>query len=252
MERIKMIIMYDGTDFAGYQVQINQRTVQQVIERALRKMHKQDVRIFSSGRTDSGVHAMGQVIHFDSHLELDEPTWKHALMTLLPSDIRIIEVEKVSQDFHARKDASHKTYLYQIRNAKEHEVFARNFEWHIPRALDVDRMQEAAPLMEGTHDFTAFAASKTNVKGDKTRTIHEVKVLKEGSHIFIEVTGDGFLTHMVRIMVGTLVEIGIRKKDPKCISEALSTNERHKLGLTAPGHGLYLKKVAYEKGKTEH
>ncbi|RPF50019.1 tRNA pseudouridine(38-40) synthase TruA [Aquisalibacillus elongatus] len=246
MERIMLRIEYDGTYFAGFQVQVNQRTVQLEIEKALKKMHQSDVRIHSSGRTDSGVHALDQVIHFDTALQLDEPTWKHALTTLLPKDIRVKSAQKVTAQFHARKDSTRKTYRYIVLNQKEHDPFRRNYEWHIPHSVDVERMKEAAELIKGTHDFTAFAASKTNVKGDKIRTIERIEVQKQDNRIYFDVTGDGFLTHMVRIIVGTLIHIGLGKKDKACIQEAFGTLDRRVLGLTAPGYGLYLKQVDYE------
>ncbi|TFB14696.1 tRNA pseudouridine(38-40) synthase TruA [Filobacillus milosensis] len=246
MERIKLRVQYDGTNFAGYQVQLKQRTVQFEIEEALKKMHRQDIRIYSSGRTDSGVHALDQVIHFDTHLTLDEPTWQHALTTLLPKDIRVMTAEKVEPHFHARKDAVRKTYRYVVLNRKEHDVFQRQYEWHVPQEVNLNLMKEAAELIIGTHDFTPFAASKTNVKGDKTRTIYSLDIREKDDRIYFEVTGDGFLTHMVRIIVGTLIEIGQGKKRKECIPLAFEQLDRKVLGLTAPGHGLYLKQVEYE------
>ncbi|GEL78036.1 tRNA pseudouridine(38-40) synthase TruA [Tenuibacillus multivorans] len=247
MARIKLRIEYDGTDFVGYQVQLEKRTVQLVLEKALKKMHDEPIRVYSSGRTDSGVHALDQVLHFDTTLSLDDATWQHALTTLLPKDIRVKSAETVAHDFHARKDATNKTYRYIVLNRKEHDVFRRNYEWHIPQDIDLEKMKEAAKLLKGKHDFTAFAASKSNVKGDKTRTIFELKVWREDDdRIYFEVTGDGFLTHMVRIMVGTLIEIGQGKKDKSCITKGFESLDRRVLGLTAPGHGLYLWEVEYE------
>ncbi|SEQ58841.1 tRNA pseudouridine(38-40) synthase TruA [Piscibacillus halophilus] len=246
MERIMLRIEYDGTHFVGYQVQLEKRTVQLEIEKALEKMHHQHVRIYSSGRTDSGVHALDQVIHFDTTLSLDEATWKHALTTLLPNDIKVKSAHKVESNFHARKNATQKTYRYIVLNRKEHDLFRRHFEWHVPQQVSMERIHEAVPHILGRHDFTAFAASKTNVKGDKTRTIYRFDVFKEHDRIYFDITGDGFLTHMVRIIVGTLIEIGLGKKEVSCIPEAYETLNRRVLGITAPGHGLYLKQVQYK------
>ncbi|MGM8216154.1 tRNA pseudouridine(38-40) synthase TruA [Bacillaceae bacterium W0354] len=245
MERIKLIIQYDGTNFAGYQVQLDKRTVQLDIEKALEKMHGEHIRIYSSGRTDANVHALGQVIHFDSFLNLDEKSWLRALSTLLPDDMTIKHVEKTSPTFHARKDAKKKTYQYVVLNRKAVDLFRRLYEWHVPQDVSIQKMEEAAKLLLGTHDFTPFSASKSNVKGDKTRTIYDIKIYKKNDRIYFDVTGNGFLTHMVRIIVGTLIEIGIGKKEASCINDAFSTLDRNKLGITAPGKGLYLKEVIY-------
>ncbi|GAA0470365.1 tRNA pseudouridine(38-40) synthase TruA [Alkalibacillus silvisoli] len=245
MERIKIHFAYDGTDFAGYQVQLEKRTVQLVIEQALAKIHRQDIKVFTSGRTDSGVHAIDQVIHFNTPLTLDCSAWRNALQTLLPIDIQIKHVEKVDESFHARKSAKEKIYRYQIINQREYDLFKRMYEWHVIKPINIDQVKIAAKRIEGTHDFTAFSASKSNVKGDKTRTIHAIDVLEEFGRIVIEVRGDGFLTHMVRIIVGTLVEIGIGRRDQSCIDRAFATLDRQVVGLTAPSHGLYLWKVVY-------
>ncbi|MDV2582638.1 tRNA pseudouridine(38-40) synthase TruA [Alkalibacillus haloalkaliphilus] len=246
MERIKLHIAYDGTNFAGYQVQHNQRTVQLVVERALSKMHRQEIKVYTSGRTDSGVHANDQVLHFNSPMTLDCLSWRNALQTLLPSDVKIMHVEKMDESFDARKSAKEKVYRYQIINQREYDVFKRLYEWHVIKPLSMEKMKSAAKLIEGTHDFTAFSASKSNVKGDKKRTIKSIDIWEEGDgRIIFEVRGNGFLTHMVRIIVGTLVEIGLGKKDETCITKALETLNRQMLGLTAPSHGLCLWKVIY-------
>lgn len=221
MKRIMLRVEYDGTNFEGYQVQLEKRTVQLTIEKALKKMHHEQVRIHSSGRTDSKVHALDQVIHFDTTLDLDEATWKHALTTLLPLDIKVKAAQVVDGYFHARKDAKRKTYRYIVLNRKDHDLFRRNFEWHVPQTLSLEKIKEAAKNIIGTHDFTAFAASKSNVKGGKVRTIYDFKVMSDGERIYFEITGNGFLTHMVRIIVGTLIEIGLGKREISCIQKPL-------------------------------
>ncbi|NIK12965.1 tRNA pseudouridine(38-40) synthase TruA [Alkalibacillus almallahensis] len=245
MERIKVHIAYDGTHFAGYQVQTNERTVQLVIEQALKKMHRDDIRIYSSGRTDSGVHALDQVIHFNTPLTLECSAWQQALQTLLPSDVQVQRVEKVEEQFHARKSARGKVYRYVVLNQRHYDLFNRQYEWHVMKPIDVDLMRSAAEKIIGTHDFTPFSASKSNVTGDKTRTVHAIAIWEENGRIMFEVKGDGFLTHMVRIIVGTLVEIGLIKKTSNCIDEAFATLDRQKVGMTAPSHGLFLSQVIY-------
>ncbi|MDQ0160373.1 tRNA pseudouridine(38-40) synthase TruA [Alkalibacillus salilacus] len=245
MERIKVHIAYDGTHFAGYQVQTNERTVQLVIEQALKKMHREDIRIYSSGRTDSGVHALDQVIHFNTRLTLDCSAWHQALQTLLPSDVQVQRVEKVDEQFHARKSAQGKIYRYVVLNQRHYDLFNRQYEWHVMKQVDVGLMKVAAEKIVGTHDFTPFSASKSNVTGDKTRTVNAIDIWEDNGRIVFEVKGDGFLTHMVRIIVGTLVEIGLNKKESTCIDEAFATLDRQKVGMTAPSHGLFLWQVIY-------
>lgn len=245
VQRLKVNIAYDGTGFAGFQVQVKKRTIQLEIEKALEKIHRQPVRIFASGRTDSGVHARSQFIHFDTELELSEQNWENALRTTFPDDITVKNVEKVSSDFHARKNARDKTYRYFIRNTSAIDIFMRNFEWHVPQKLDIQKMKEAALQIEGTHDFTPFSASKSNVKGDKTRTVHHIQLFEEDGRLMVEVKGNGFLTHMVRIIVGTLVDIGLGKKDLDCIEKAFQSKDRRLLGRTSPGKGLFLWEVTY-------
>lgn len=243
--RIKLTIQYDGTNFFGYQKQDPKRTIQDELEKVLQTMHRKPVQTFASGRTDSFVHALGQVVHFDTTLDLKEDEWLRAFRAMLPDDIKVIKAERVSNNFHSRFDAKKKVYQYIILNDEQHDLFRRHYEWHVPYKLSIDRMIEASKHIVGTHDFTAFSSSKTNVKGDKTRTIYDLSIKQDDNRIIIEVTGNGFLTHMVRIIAGTLVDIGTGKKSIDCITEAFETKDRNKLGITAPGHGLYLKEVIY-------
>ncbi|WP_027964759.1 tRNA pseudouridine(38-40) synthase TruA [Halalkalibacillus halophilus] len=245
MKRIRLDIAYDGTNFAGYQVQPGKRTVQSKLEHALEKIHKYPVGVHASGRTDSNVHANQQVVHFDTALEIEAWQWIRAIQTLVPDDMLIKEVLFVDKAFDARKDAKEKEYKYQVLNQEQFDVFTRHLEWHVKGNLDVQAMQEAAKLIEGTHDFTAFAASKSNVKGNKTRTIRHCKVKQDGNRIIFSVQGNGFLTYMVRIIVGTLIEIGRGRKTQHHILKAFETNNRNHLGMTAPGHGLRLERVIY-------
>lgn len=248
--RLRAIISYDGSQFSGYQVQPGKRTVQLEIERVLQTIHKGAVvKIVASGRTDAGVHATGQVIHFDSPLTFPLDRWCTALNVQLPGDIRILSVEQVSDDFHARYHAIGKTYRYIWSLSEIHSPFERDFSVHADRYKpDIASMQEAAQHLLGTHDFSSFCAAKTNVN-DFVRTIYSInfEVKKETQQLHMVISGSGFLYNMVRIIAGTLWEVGIRKKSVESLSEILLSCSRKEAGKTAPAHGLYLEKVAYDE-----
>ena len=245
MNRIKCIISYDGTLFNGYQVQPNQRTVQTDIETVLTRMHKgTKVRIHASGRTDTGVHAVGQVIHFDSEYDIQPEQWKKALNAQLPKDIYVKSVEIVDQSFHSRFDVVKKEYRYVIWNEKDENVFSRNQHYFFPFELDIDRMREALSLLLGTHDFSSFCASNTDIK-DKVRTIYKGTIDQTEQGIVITLVGNGFLYNMVRIIVGTLIEVGQGKRDVISVKNALLACDRSMAGKTSPPNGLFLWKVDY-------
>ncbi|QDP38917.1 tRNA pseudouridine(38-40) synthase TruA [Radiobacillus deserti] len=248
MQRIKCVISYDGSEFSGYQVQPNGRTVQEEIEKALQKMSKGNpIRITASGRTDAGVHAKGQVFHYDTELEIPEDRWKKAINTLLPPDIRVLEIEKVSSSFHARFDVREKTYKYFVDVQEDIDIFKRKYAYHYPYPLDLDEMSKACELLQGEHDFTAFCAANSGVKGDKIRTIYQAHIKCTGNQIVFTFTGSGFLYNMVRILVGTLLEIGVGKRRASDILSIIESKDRNNAGKTAPAHGLYLWKVRYEE-----
>jgi tRNA pseudouridine38-40 synthase len=246
MPRLKATIAYDGTHFSGYQVQPGKRTVQLAIESSLKQMHKgQDIRITASGRTDAGVHAVGQVIHFDSSFNIPEVNWPRALNALLPDDIYIKKVENVSDQFHARFDVTQKEYRFKLLNRSSPDLFRRLYTVHIPEPLDIGRMQEAADYIKGTHDFTSFCAANTSVV-DKVRTISLLEVLPApGDEIHVRMKGNGFLYQMVRIIVGQLVTIGKGKAEPAIVQDILNAKDRQKAFPTAPPQGLYLWEVKY-------
>lgn len=247
MPKYKCIIAYDGTAFAGYQVQPEKRTVQSELESVLGKMHKgEKVKVTASGRTDAGVHAKGQVIHFNSSLEFPAENWQKALNALLPSDITVLEVKRVSDAFHARFDPVGKEYRYMITRGPLRDPFTRNYAYYYPYSLDFEAMREAISYLEGTHDFTSFCATNTNVV-DKVRTIHKIELNEEGDSIMLRFVGTGFLYNMVRILVGTLLEVGSGKRKPCDMEEILIKRDRQFAGKTAPGHGLYLWEVFYEE-----
>ncbi len=245
MQRYKCIVAYDGTVFAGYQVQPGKRTVQLEIEQALSKIHKGDsVRIAASGRTDAGVHARGQVVHFDSKLQIPGERFKKALNAMLPRDISILDASPVDMDFHARFTSVRKEYRYRISLSEERDPFLRDYAYHYPYPLNLEAMKEAAQYLKGTHDFTSFCSAKTEVV-DKVRTVEEIIFNTSDDELVIQFIGNGFLYNMVRIMTGTLLEVGSGKKAPAEMETILAARDRIQAGKTAPGHGLYLWKVDY-------
>lgn len=247
MPRYKCIIAYDGTAFAGYQVQPEKRTIQSELESALGKMHKgQKVKVIASGRTDAGVHAKGQVIHFDSSLEFPVENWQKALNALLPSDIVVLDVKQVSNSFHARFNPIGKEYRYVITRSPLRDPFKRNYAYYYPYLLDFEAMREAISCLVGTHDFTSFCATNTNVV-DKVRTIYTIELNEDGDLLTFRFVGTGFLYNMVRILVGTLLEVGSGKRKACDMLEIVAKQDRQFAGKTAPGHGLYLWEVFYSE-----
>ncbi|WP_078429447.1 tRNA pseudouridine(38-40) synthase TruA [Alkalihalobacterium alkalinitrilicum] len=246
MRRFKCVISYDGTDFSGYQVQPQRRTVQGELEKALKTIHKnQTVQVFASGRTDASVHAVGQVIHFDTPLHIPTEKWGQALAANLPDDITIRNVQGVNPDFHARFHAVRKEYRYRVLNHKLSDVFRRRYTYHVPYEINIDVMKEATNFLIGTHDFTSFCSTGSPVE-DKIRTIYQLEILIEEDEIIFSIQGNGFLYNMVRIIVGTLLEVGTGKRDVKDIKDIILAKDRAMAGKTAPGHGLYLWEVDYK------
>ncbi|MYL72953.1 tRNA pseudouridine(38-40) synthase TruA [Halobacillus litoralis] len=246
MKRIRMVIGYDGTNYAGYQVQPNGNTIQAELEKALRKMHKGDqVKVVASGRTDARVHAVGQVIHFDTPLHIPIANWKRALGSLLPDDIQVVSAEQATEEFHARYDAKGKEYRYYVYQAHEPDLFRRHYTHHVRAELDINRMREACRHLEGEHDFTSFCSPKTDIKGAKVRTIYKAEITKEGNDMVFVFRGSGFLYNMVRILVGTLLEIGRNERDPEDVKRIIEAKNRNEAGKTAPPQGLFLWEVFY-------
>ncbi|WIL34399.1 tRNA pseudouridine(38-40) synthase TruA [Bacillus stercoris] len=245
--RLKCTISYDGHLFNGYQVQPGKRTVQNELEKALAVLHKSKERIpvVSSGRTDSGVHAAGQVIHFDTPLAIPAERWPYALNALLPDDIAVKQAEIADDGFHARFSAVKKEYRYFVYTEKHPDVFKRHYAYHFSYRLNVQDMREAAKHLIGTHDFTSFCAAKTEVQ-DKVRTIYELDWTETDDGLQMRITGSGFLYNMVRIIVGTLLDAGIGKISPDDVKTMLEAKDREAAGRTAPGHGLYLWNVYYD------
>lgn len=245
MQRFRCLVAYDGSHFSGYQVQPNKRTVQGEIEKTLIKLHKgREIRISASGRTDAGVHAKGQVIHFDSPLMIPVEKWEVALNSLLPSDISILFVEKVPSQFHARFDANGKEYRYVIDLANTRDPFKRFYAYHYPYPIHIPSMRDAANYFIGTHDFTSFCSAKTEVE-DRVREIKEIELIQDQDTLTFRFVGNGFLYNMVRIIVGTLIQVGSGYIQPHSIQEILEKKDRRFAGKTAPPEGLYLWKVYY-------
>lgn len=246
MRRLKATICYDGTLFAGYQVQPGERTVQLELETVLAKMHKgEKVKVTASGRTDARVHATGQVIHFDTTLAIPVERYKKALNVQLPRDIRVLDVEEVKNDFHARYSVSGKRYRYIWSCEEVQSPFRRHYAVEANGLKpDVAKMEEAAQYIIGTHDFTCFCAANTSVV-DKIRTVHSLSFSWHGEELHMVIEGNGFLYNMVRIIAGTLWEVGIGKRQAKELKEIIASMDRGKAGKTAPAHGLYLEKVFY-------
>ncbi|WP_445613347.1 tRNA pseudouridine(38-40) synthase TruA [Geobacillus sp. YF-1] len=245
VRRIKCVIAYDGTHFFGYQIQPGKRTVQGELERVLKRMHKgKEVRVAASGRTDAGVHAYGQVIHFDTPLSLSPEQWKKALNAQLPDDIVVRSAAETDSAFHARFSAKAKEYRYNVWTAAERDVFRRHYcAWH-PYPLHIDAMNEALVPLKGTHDFTGFCSAKTAME-DRVRTIYHAEVEADGPMLQFRLIGSGFLYNMVRIIVGTVLEVGQGKRSPSDIEWLLAAKDRRLAGPTAPAQGLYLWRVYY-------
>ena len=257
---LKLTVAYDGTRLVGWQRQAAGDSVQALLEDTLARFEGAPVVVHGAGRTDAGVHALGQVASVRVTCEHDTPTLLRALNAALPVDLRVLSVEEVGPDFHARFDARGKTYRYQIRNDFIASPFERAFVWHVPQPLDVTAMDEAARALEGTHDFTAFHSVGSETT-DAVRTLFESRVtLEPGASTLLlpasgvgqptlvvyRVRGSGFLRHMVRTIAGTLVEVGRGWRDPASMQDLLAGRDRARAGATAPPHGLFLVGVDYD------
>ncbi|GAB4308826.1 tRNA pseudouridine(38-40) synthase TruA [Pseudothermotoga elfii] len=245
MKRFMAIVSYDGTNFCGFQVQKDVRTVQGMFEQALERILKQRVITIAAGRTDTGVHANGQIVCFDCYLDIDEESMKNAMNANLPDDIYVRKVVEVDKNFHPRFDAKRRIYHYLIYNSQEPNLFIRNYAWWFPYNLNICKMREAAKFFEGEHDFRSFMKSGDH-RENTVRTIYRVRVLQlRGGIILIRVEGRSFLRRMVRNMVGALVKVGVGEWKPEDISRVLELKDRSKAAVTAPPHGLYLYAVDF-------
>ena len=244
MRNIKLTIEYDGKDFNGWQKQPTKLNIQGTIEQAIKQITGEDIELNASGRTDAGVHALGQVANFKTNSKIPIEKFAIAINSKLKRSIVIKRAEEVDERFHSRLSCKRKTYRYIINNSQEGTAIYRNLETHIPQKLDVEKMQKAVKYFEGEHDFKAFKASGTSSKSS-VRTIYKANVYQENEKIFIELTGNGFLYNMVRIIAGTLVDVGLGKIKPEKIPEIIKGGDRKKSGKTLPPSGLFLMKVMY-------
>jgi tRNA pseudouridine38-40 synthase len=248
MRTVKLTIQYDGTNYVGWQRQPSGLSIQGLIEDALAPIEGGTaVTVHGAGRTDAGVHALAQVASASLEASLDAATLGRALNAVLPEDIRIIGVEDVAQSFHARFAAQAKTYEYRIINAPFADVFLFRYAWHIPQPLHFERMRAAAMPLVGRHDFSAFQGAGSPVHST-ARTVEAIEWEAGGSFdrpLVFRVTGEGFLRHMVRNMVGTLVEVGAGRLAPEQVRAILESSSRTQAGPTAPAHGLFLVHVRY-------
>lgn len=244
MTRVLLTLSYDGTAYCGWQRQINGDTVQAQIERALKKATGGEISVTGASRTDAGVHALGQCAHFDTACAIPPEKYPFVLNRFLPSDIRVLKGRPVPPDFHARFSAKGKTYTYRIHNARHPSALYRNLTAFFPYPLDAEKMHAAAQALLGTHDFAAFAASGGHTK-TTVRTIDSLSVVRDNDRVTLIVHGNAFLYNMVRIIAGTLMDIGTGKLPPECLTEALTTRNRLSLGITAPASGLELTQVDY-------
>ncbi len=244
MKRVKLTVAYDGTNYCGWQVQPNGITVQEVLNQCLSEFTGENIETIGASRTDAGVHALGNVAVFDTEMRMPGDKFSFALNQRLPEDIRIQKSEEVDADFHPRYVKSQKTYEYRILNCRfpiPTERFYSHFTY-IP--LDVDKMKEAASYLIGEHDFKSFCGTGAQVK-TTVRTVKEIQIEKSGDRITIRITGEGFLYNMVRIIAGTLMDIGGGLYPPEKMKEILEAKDRKKAGPTAPARGLTLTKIQY-------
>lgn len=247
MTRYKLTIAYDGTKFHGFQRQPKLRTVQGVLEKALFKMTKgKEIDVFGSGRTDAGVHAFGQVIHFDYPGEIPANSMLKAINSLMPLDVIVKDAQIVDDSFHARFGVKKKTYQYRVDCGHYTDPFKRFYTGHYPYKLDLKRIEESIKDLQGTHDFSSFAASGGVIE-NKVRTIYAATVKFDSvqNELIFEFTGNGFLYNMVRIMVATLLEIGNGRRDVHDFIRLYEAKDRQEARGTAPASGLYLKEVFY-------
>jgi tRNA pseudouridine38-40 synthase len=255
MRRMRMILQYDGTAYKGWQVQKTGTTIQGLLQDVISRLTGERVQVIGAGRTDAGVHALAQVASFDTSSRLEPPALQRGLNALLPADIRVTGLDEVASEFHPRKSACRKRYMYLIANMEEIPVFMERYMWGIRFPLDTAKMNAAAGYLMGRHDFSSFRGAKCGSRNTE-RTIYSIGLEKKeevmflfvgfkGTFIRLSIEADGFLRHMVRNIIGTLVEVGREKADPQKIIEILASRDRRVAGPMAPARGLFLERVFY-------
>lgn len=244
---VRLVLAYDGTRYYGWQRQRQEPTLQGTLEQAIQRVTGEMISLIASGRTDAGVHALHQVCHFKTSSETSPGELKKALNALTPGDILVKEVRYAPQDFHARYSAESKTYEYRVLNRPDPDVFLRAYAWHVPQDLDFGAMNACVELLLGKHDFTSFRSSgSTNL--NPVREMMRSELLRSDEHLFRFVfEADGFLRHMVRNIVGTVIEVGRRRFSFNDFAEILLARDRRRAGTMAPPHGLYLTMVTYDR-----
>jgi len=243
--RVKLTVEYDGTNYAGWQRQTNGLSVQEALERAFEAASGNHTVIHGAGRTDAGVHAMAQIAHLDTECSIPADKICYAINMHLPPDIRVKHSEKADDDFHARFSAKGKHYRYTIHNAAHAPAVYRHTAAHVRGRLDVEAMQEAAEYIIGTHDFACFCASGSEVK-ETVRTVYSLDIIQDEPFIQMDIKGSGFMYHMVRIIAGTLIEIGQKKRPPVSMKDIIASKDRERAGVTAPAKGLMMVAVYYD------
>jgi tRNA pseudouridine38-40 synthase len=259
---LKLTLAYDGGAYAGWQIQPDKPTVQGTFEAIWQRLTQESLRVTAAGRTDAGVHALGQVVGVATETRLTNDDLHRGLNALLPNDVAVCTIEDAREGFHATYDAVGKRYRYQIHNGRAPSVFDRHFAWHYPQPLNSDAMHAAGQGLLGRHDFSSFETAGSE-RPDSIRMIHELTVIRQSTpltpreeihlaerdeynRVTIDVAGDGFLYNMVRTIVGTLVEVGVGKRDVSWPAEVVAAKDRRRAGQTAPPHGLFLVSVDYE------
>jgi tRNA pseudouridine38-40 synthase len=244
MKRYKLEIAYDGTHYCGWQIQPNGITIEEVINQKLSELLREDIRVIGASRTDSGVHALGNVAVFDSETNIPGDKLSYALNQRLPNDIVVQSSCQVADDFHPRYCDTRKTYEYQIYNAKFENPLYSRYSHFVFLPLDVEKMQQAADIIKGEHDFKSFCSARGQQQ-TTVREIYELNVTKEGNIIKIRINGNGFLYNMVRIIVGTLIKVGLGVYPPEYVQEILDSKDRTKAGPKVPAKGLKLVEIEY-------
>lgn len=246
MRRVRIVVAYDGTNYCGWQVQPNGITIEEVLNREISMLTGEKICIIGASRTDSGVHALGNVAVFDTESPIPPERMAYALNQRLPDDIVIVRSDEVTADWHPRyQDFVKKTYEYHIYNAECPNPLRKRYATFVSFPMDVDQMRKGASYLVGEHDFASFCNVRTNVS-DTVRTVDSIEIQKDGSEIIIRITGNGFLYNMVRIIAGTLIRVGRGFYTPERVKEILDAKERTEAGVTAPANGLVLMEIKYE------
>jgi tRNA pseudouridine38-40 synthase len=241
---IKLTVEYDGTDYCGWQIQATGKTVQGVLEKAVSTLVGRPTRLVGSGRTDAGVHALGQVVNFLSDKELEPHRIQRALNALTPDDISVKAVELVPDSFHARRHGRSRIYQYRIWNRSSPSPFHLRYAWHVHDSLDIGAMCQAITCLEGEHDFSSFRGAGCDA-AHPIRTVYASSINRTGDLIVFTIEATAFLRHMVRNLVGTLVEVGRQQRPPQSFAALLDVRDRTQAGMKAPAQGLFLMEVKY-------